>query len=295
MSAVLPSIFFTESRLDRATHLRECPEQLTRLAQTKKTHYLPVYNGRHLYTTRPEQQLWVMEEPVPGSVPCFLGILDDELWFACPLDSDQAKALEEQTGSRFTSLRRSALRLDSQQAHIAMYSRGLDLWQRNRRYCPRCGSPNRVHSAGHRLLCQQGHEQFPHIEPAIIVLISKGDRCLLSRKANWPPNVYSTLAGFVEPGETIEEAVKREMLEEANIQVTDIQYQGSQPWPFPASLMLAFTATAINEDIRLDDELEDVQWFSRTDLKNAIERGLVSIPPRFTVAHSLIDDFLRRA
>ncbi len=294
MSAVLPSIFFTESRLDRATHLRECPEQLKRLAQKKKTHYLPVYTGRHLYT-RPGQQLWVMDEPVPGSVPCFLGILDDELWFACPLDSDQAKALEAQTGSRFTSLRRSALRLDSQQAHIAMYSRGLDLWQRNRRYCSRCGTPNRVHSAGHRLLCQQGHEQFPHIEPAIIVLISKGDRCLLSRKANWPPNVYSTLAGFVEPGETIEEAVKREMLEEANIQVTDIQYQGSQPWPFPASLMLAFTATAINEDIRLDDELEDVQWFSRSDLKNAIERGLVSIPPRFTVAHSLIDAFLRRA
>jgi len=294
VSGVLPSIFFTESRLDRATHLRDRPEQLARLTRRKKARYLPVYSGRHLYT-RPDQQLWAADEPIEGSVPCFLGILDDSLWFACPLNAEQARALEAQTGSHFRSLRRSALRLDSQQAHIAVYSRGLDLWQRNRRFCPRCGTPNQVHSAGHRLLCEKGHEQFPRIEPAIIVLISKGDRCLLSRKANWPPNVYSTLAGFVEPGETIEEAVKREMLEEANIRVTNIQYQGSQPWPFPASLMLAFTATAINEDIRLDDELEDVQWFSRDDLKAAIERGLVSIPPRFTVAHTLINEFLNRA
>ncbi len=294
MKRALPSIFFTQSRLDRATHLRDSPEQLARLARSSTCHYLPVYRGRHLYT-QPDRRLWVQPQPVPGTVPCFLGILDNELWFACPLNEKQAESMSRQSWLRFSSLRRSALSLDSEQAHIAMYSRGLDLWQRNRLYCPRCGTPNQVHSAGHRLLCQQGHEQFPHIEPAIIVLISKGDRCLLSRKANWPPNVYSTLAGFVEPGETIEEAVKREMLEEANIRVTNIRYQGSQPWPFPASLMLAFTATALNEDVRLDNELEDVQWFSRQELKNAIERDLVTIPPRFTVAHTLITEFLNRA
>lgn len=289
-----PAIFFTDSRLDRATALRDRPDQLARLTRKKTTHYLPVYKGRHLYTG-PGKKLWVQDTPIAGTEPCFLGILDDELWFACPLDASQAEELMVATGSRFASLRRSALALESEQAHIAMYSRGLDLWQRNRRFCPRCGTPNRLYSAGHRLLCQQGHEQFPHIEPAIIVLITRGDRCLLSRKANWPPNVYSTLAGFVEPGETIEEAVRREMLEEANIQVTDIQYQGSQPWPFPASLMLAFTATALNEDTRLDEELEDVQWFSRSGLENAIKRGLVTIPPRFTVARTLIDAFLDHA
>ncbi len=295
MGRILPSIFFTDSRLDRATHLRGRPEQLAALATQGKTCYLPVYNGRHLYTTGAGKQLWTLDKPVPGTTPCFLGVLEETYWFACPVDGQQAQTLEAQAGQRFTSLRRSALHMDSEQAHIAMYSRGLDLWQRNRRYCPRCGTPNRVHSAGHRLLCQNGHEQFPHIEPAIIVLISKGDRCLLSRKANWPPNVYSTLAGFVEPGETLEEAVCREMLEEANIRVTNIQYQGSQPWPFPASLMLAFTATALNEEARVDDELEDVQWFSREDLKSAIKQGLVTIPPRFTVAHTLISEFLQRA
>jgi NAD+ diphosphatase len=295
MSAALPPIFFTQSRLDRATHLRDRPEQLAQWLREKKACYLPVFKGRHLYTA-PEKRLWVAEQPIADTTPCFLGVLADTLWFACPLNETQAARLQKDTGYAFSSLRRSALALDTEQAHIAMYSRGLDLWQRSRKFCPRCGTPNRVHSAGHRLLCQQGHEQFPHIEPAIIALISKGDRCLLSRKANWPPNVYSTLAGFVEPGETIEEAVKREMLEEANIHVTDITYQGSQPWPFPASLMLAFTATAVNEDIRLaDEELEDAQWFQREELRQAIERGLVAIPPRFTVSHHLIQGFLARA
>ena len=144
-------------------------------------------------------------------------------------------------------------------------------------------------------MCKNNHEQFPHIEPAIIVLVTYKDKCLLGRKREWPANAYSTLAGFVEPGETIEEAVKREVHEESNIQVEKVKYFGSQPWPFPAALMLAFTAQAINEDIKVDDELEDVQWFTRKQLQEMLKEGYVTISPRYTVAHNLIVGWLEES
>ena len=125
-------------------------------------------------------------------------------------------------------------------------------------------------------------------------MVTHEDKCLLGRKADWPTYAYSTLAGFVEPGETIEEAVKREVEEESNIRVNNIKYFGSQPWPFPASLMLAFTAEAENEDIKVDDELEDVQWFTRVQLQAMMKDGYITIAPRYTVAHNLIVNWLEQ-
>ncbi len=290
-----PEIYFTRTELDRCAALRDQTQRIEQLKKFKPCYYIPVYLGRHIYPKH-DNAFYYTEEPIPGSTPNFLGMINDnEMWFSCHLDEAQAKALEAELSCNFASLRRYALSLDDELAHVAMYSRGLDLWHRNRRFCPKCGTPNQVVSSGHRMLCENGHEQFPHIEPAIIVLVSKGDRCLLGRKPSWPPNVYSTLAGFVEPGESIEDAVHREIYEESNIRITDIQYFGSQPWPFPASLMLAFNATAINEDIRLDDEMEDVRWFTREELNHWIKQGSVMISPRFSVSNNLITHFLNGA
>jgi NAD+ diphosphatase len=285
------NIYFGTDKLDRASHLRERRAQLEEMKLSHDTKYIPVYNGRHIYMNE-HVSFYRRSNPFDCEYECFLGLVGDQMWYSCPLNEEQAIKLEAEVGKRFASLRRYALKLDDELAHIALYSRGLDLWQRNRQFCPKCGTKNRLSWAGHRMICQNNHEQFPHIEPAIIVLVTHGNKCLLGRKAEWPTYAYSTLAGFVEPGETIEEAVKREILEESNISVNNVQYFGSQPWPFPASLMLAFTADAENVDIKVDDELEDVQWFTRKQLQEMMKEGYITIAPRYTVAHNLIVKWL---
>ena len=288
------NIYFGKHKLDRASHLRERTAQLEELKLTHDVKYIPVYNGRHIYMNE-HSSFYRRSNPFECEDECFLGMVDDQMWYSCPLSDEQAHKLEQEVGKRFASLRRYALKLNDELAHIALYSRGLDLWQRNRLFCPKCGTKNKLTWSGHRLLCENNHEQFPHIEPAIIVLVTYKDKCLLGRKREWPANAYSTLAGFVEPGETIEEAVKREVHEESNIYVEKVKYFGSQPWPFPAALMLAFTAQAINEDIKVDDELEDVQWFTRKQLQEMLKEGYVTISPRYTVAHNLIVGWLEQS
>jgi len=130
---------------------------------------------------------------------------------------------------------------------------------------------------------------FPRVDPAIIVLVRRGDRCLLGRQPSWPEGRYSTIAGFVEPGESLEDAVRREIREEANILIENIAYHSSQPWPFPSSLMLGFTADALSQDILLNDgELEDAQWFTRKQLRS----GFPKLPYRLSIARRLVDDWL---
>jgi len=291
MSTQEKNIYFAKNKFDRASHLRERTAQLEEMKKNNDAKYIPVYNGRHIYMNQ-HSSFYRRSNPFECESECFLGLIGEQMWYSCPLNDEQAKKLEEEVGKRFASLRRYALKLDDELAHIALYSRGLDLWQRNRKFCPKCGTQNRLKMAGHKLLCENNHEQFPHIEPAIIVLVTHGNKCLLGRKAEWPTHAYSTLAGFVEPGETIEEAVIREVEEESNIRVGNVKYFGSQPWPFPAALMLAFTAEAENEDIEVDDELEDVQWFTRKQLQEMLKEGYVTISPRYTVAHNLIVGWL---
>jgi NAD+ diphosphatase len=136
------------------------------------------------------------------------------------------------------------------------------------------------------------HEQFPRIDPAIIVLVSDGPRALLGRQAAWPPGRYSTIAGFVEPGESLEDAVVREVAEETGVQVDQVEYHSSQPWPFPSSLMLGFTARASTFEVRLEDqELEDARWFTRAD----IERGTPKLPPPVSISFRLIEHWFDSA
>jgi NAD+ diphosphatase len=164
-------------------------------------------------------------------------------------------------------------------------------WRGRHRFCGSCGATTLPAKGGHVLICTNPecrHEQFPRIDPAIIVLVSDGDRALLGRQAAWPAGRYSTIAGFVEPGESLEDAVAREVYEETGIEVDQIEYHSSQPWPFPSSLMLGFTAHALTTEIKKrDDELEDAQWFTRTDLAN----GRPIVPPNVSISFRLIENW----
>jgi NAD+ diphosphatase len=199
----------------------------------------------------------------------------------------------ELPGEAFTELRPLAGNLPAPEASLLAYARALTLWRATHRFCSRCGTPNVAIRAGHARLCPScGTHSFPRIDPAIIVLVHDGERALLGRQASWQPGRYSTIAGFVEPGESLEDAVRREVREETGVDAHSVAYHSSQPWPFPASLMLGFMARASHTDpVMHDGELEDARWFSRAD----IQGGLVTLPPPEAISRRLIEYWLHHA
>jgi NAD+ diphosphatase len=213
-------------------------------------------------------------------------------WFRerrCVLVTVDASATSGQQES-FEELRPLACDLPVADAGLLAYARALVLWSADHRHCGRCGGATHAIRAGHARSCKQcGHTSFPRIDPAIIVLVHDGDRVLLGRQAAWPANRYSTIAGFVEPGESLEDAVRREVQEETGIHVSQIHYQSSQPWPFPASLMLGFAAQGVHATPVLNDaELEDARWLTRDELR----AGVVLLPPPESISRRLIEHWL---
>lgn len=196
----------------------------------------------------------------------------------------------EQEGERFEELRPLAADLPAGEASLLAYARALNLWKQNHRFCGRCGAPTVGIRAGHARACRAcGTNSFPRLDPAIIVLVHDGERALLGRQASWQPGRYSTIAGFVEPGESLEDAVRREVFEETGVATLEVHYQASQPWPFPSSLMLGFTARAnATAPVLHDGELEDARWFTRA----ALLAGDVKLPPETAISRRLIDAWL---
>ena len=219
----------------------------------------------------------------------FLGV-----WHGQPLYATRLPTPPRSISSPWLDLRTAAMHLDAGQAGLLAYARALCAWRDSHRHCGRCGTRLLAEAGGHRLRCPAcGQTAFPRTDPAIIVLVRDGERCLLGRQASWPAGRYSTLAGFVEPGETLEAAVAREVDEESGVLVEDCHYLGSQPWPFPASLMLAFEARARSSRIALGDELEDARWFDPDTLASGLARGAFRPPPRLSIARWLIDRWHR--
>ncbi len=182
---------------------------------------------------------------------------------------------------------------------IMAYARALMYWQRRHRFCGECGAPCLNAQAGHVRRCGDagcGAQHFPRTDPAVIVLVACGGKCLLGRQRRWPPGMHSTLAGFVEPGESLEETVIREVREESGAVVRNPVYRSSQPWPFPASLMLGFRAEAESLALDVDGrELERAAWYSRRDLRNSPENETFRLPRRDSIARRLIEDWLAEA
>ena len=222
----------------------------------------------------------------------YLGHVNDGHRFAFLLpDGPPQQGFQD---SVFTPLRRVLGELDGEAAALFAYAKGMAEWHQRHRYCGVCGAANRLEDGGFVMRCSAGHcghRTFPRIDPAIIVLVIRGNRCLLGQQASWPEGRYSTIAGFAEPGETLEDTVRREVLEETDVRVGEIQYLGSQPWPFPSALMLGFHAHARSRRIRCTDgELADARWFSRED----IMAGALCLPPPTSIAFRLIESWFDR-
>jgi NAD+ diphosphatase len=236
-------------------------------------------------------------QPLDDREAILLGVLDGDvpLWV---VEATEDEALVD--------LRAAAPVLRPEDAGLLAYAQQLVHWRTSHRFCGTCGEPTAAQEAGHVRTCPNGHTTHPRTDPVVIMLVTDGDRLLLGRQAAWPAGRYSALAGFVEPGEALEEAVAREVLEESGVTVGRVDYVSSQPWPFPASLMLGFTATYERGEPTIGDaELQDVRWFERAEIVSAAAQpesdswgtpgdagGPLALPPRLAIARRLIEHWL---
>jgi NAD+ diphosphatase len=289
---------FTSVRLDRLVEHRDDENWVRSALTADDAHYVPLWRSRSLLA-RDEQgtiavYLRPSELPEPDRIqpPTLLGADDKRTYFVVSLtDQQKDEVLAGHPGAEFADLRRASIDMDAKHAGILAYAKALHYWQHRHRFCGVCGSPNRLSSAGHRMVCSSeecARESFPRIDPAIIVLVTHGDACLLGRSPNWPPHRFSTLAGFVEPGESLEDAVAREVFEEAEVRLASIRYVSSQPWPFPASAMCGFHAEAQSRHAATSEELAEVAWFSPAELTAAVNSGAVLLPPPVSIAFQLL-------
>jgi len=291
----IPPNVFSGRYVDRLSLRRKDVAQLKEALVDPDTRFLPVWRSRNLIAVQGDNRgaLLVERQRLEGyfrdeSAAILLGRFRQSSCFAVAVDAEEPPSFG---GGEFQDLRLIGGLLPGDEAGLLAYARAMVLWHQRHRFCGSCGAPTRATSAGHVLACSNpacGTEQFPRIDPAVIVLVTDGERALLGRQASWPAGRYSTIAGFVEPGESLEDAVMREVLEETGIRSTDIEYHSSQPWPFPSSLMIGFTARAASTAVRLDDdELEDARWFSRAELAN----GQLGLPPPQSISFRLIEDW----
>ena len=203
---------------------------------------------------------------------------------------------DEVNSEGFTTLREIGAQLSPLESELALHATALSNWHRAHPRCPQCGGPTRVDLGGASRFCDTDQSQHhPRTDSAVIVLIrDRADRILLGHQPVWPEGRFSTFAGFLEPGETFEQCVSREVFEESNIKVSEIKYLGSQPWPFPASIMIAFEAVTDNPEVAKGDgeEITEVKWFTRAELKAAAADGSLLLPPSISVARKMIEGWL---
>ncbi|MGN6723552.1 MAG: NAD(+) diphosphatase [Marmoricola sp.] len=202
-----------------------------------------------------------------------------------------ARDIEAASDTQWLGLREAFGTVDSEELGLLVHAVGLAEWHQAYQHCPYCGGQLQPRDAGNVLRCSScGRDQFPRTDAAVIMLITDSeDRALLGRQPSWPVGRWSTLAGFVEPGETLEDAVRREVFEEAGVVVGEVTYAGSQPWPLPASLMLGFTGKALTTDIQVDgQEIQEARWWSREDALAGAEDGSLVIPPGISISRALI-------
>jgi NAD+ diphosphatase len=289
--------------LDRAVHRRSDTLWLrTQLLTSARLIY--VWRGLNLFELAERKKPLFLSSATLSdlSEPIFLGICQDEIaYFAVnlgepPTEQDALDAVGlDAKQARFIHLRSFDGSLFADERALLFYARVLANWRSEQKFCNRCGSPTYPEEAGHLMACSNkgcAAKHFPRSDPATIMLVHDGDNCLLGRQPSWPEGIYSTLAGFVEAGESVEEAVRREVKEESGIVVTNVRYFGSQPWPFPQSLMLGYFAQAVTREIVRGPELADARWFDIGETREILKRLSTRFPHLDTIARRLIRTWL---
>ena len=284
-------IALTRHAVERSTHLRTDEAWLAKAWEEPGTRVLVIEDGQALARIgdRTAELVFVSPEEAPGGTRFLLGVDSDGVAYfgvGGPMTGDRDLKLQR------AGLREAGTLLTDRDAGLMTHAVALANWHAVAGFCSRCGNPTKPEMSGHSRRCTvDGSEHFPRCDPAVIMLVTDpDDRCLLARNAQWPQRRVSVLAGFVEPGESAEQAVAREVHEETGVIVSTVTYAGSQPWPMPHSLMLGFraeaTTTAINVD---DDEIAEANWFSRADLRAALLSGELLMPPSLSISRWLIE------
>jgi len=288
------SLALSRSVLDRAADRRRDTEWLEKAWAAPDTQVALVAGDKLLVTTERTALQLVQPADAADGVRVFLGI-DRESGAGQTADGRAVFAIlvEGEADESYAGLREVGAVLDDREAGIAVNVIGLSNWHKVHTHCANCGEHTEVVDAGHVRQCPAcGLSHFPRSDPAIIVLVTDDqDRALLGRNEAWPEGRYSTLAGFVEPGESLEAAVRREVLEETGVVVgPEVEYAGSQPWPLPSSLMLGFYAKAASTEIEVDaDEIAEAKWFTREDLRALVEAGTMALPGNISISRRLIE------
>ena len=318
--------FYTDGALDRAAHLRRGEGWLEGLLARTDTAIVPLWRSKNLVsgladgpgksgieallgTPRGDPKAVLLEGQAAaglcetGGQVVFLGLRDGRAFIAVDLSALSAPealpALAPALASgdtAFADLRAVGPLLERREGALFAYARGMMTWHRRHLYCGLCGTPTASGEAGHLRICGKAEcatHHFPRTDPAVIMLVTDGTRCLLGRQAVWPPGMHSTLAGFVEPGESLEGAVAREVFEEVGVRVRDVRYHSSQPWPFPSSVMLGFHAEAASTEITVDEsELEAAHWFEAEWIREHDGQGGFRLPRVDSIARRLVDGWL---
>lgn len=287
--------------LERAGEIRVHEHRLRELVAGPDCRILPVWLDKNLVVDDDAvKAVWLTTTDLPlddAESPIFLGMIEGRACFALDLQAEDPRLPTLEKHGRFTELRAIGPVMADEDASVLSYARGMCHWHRRHVFCGACGHRTISIQGGHVRKCINegcGIHHFPRTDPAIIVLVNDEDRCLLGRKREWPAGRFSTIAGFVEPGEAVEQAVVREVREETGIEVGEVSYHSSQPWPFPGSVMLGFHARVSRlRDIELvDGELEDARWFTRGEIERALDRtGPLRLPPGISIARRLIEDW----
>lgn len=294
--------FFAANPVDRLVDKRRNSDWLTAQMPLATTRFVPIWRTQNLFIDEQSAEPRLLQyadlaTPMAADQVTLLGALAGITYFALDVEQDESEAPPAWLAKlgAFRDLRAVGVAVAPQLGAILAYARAMIYWQRRHQFCGDCGSPTSSTEGGFVRTCINplcGKQIFPRTDPAIIVLVQSGDRCLLARQASWPPGRYSVIAGFVEPGESLEDAVKREVMEEAGIAVNEIYYHSSQPWPFPSSLMLGFMAHATTTEFNLiDNELEVARWLTREQIRQELQDGSLKLPPGLSISRRLIESW----
>jgi NAD+ diphosphatase len=293
-----PSMRYADGDFDRAAEWRQDAEWMAARLTEPTTKIYPIWRHRYIFA---ENKAPVALAPAAADAladlgqTILLGLIGNRAHFTLDISALSEDSLTDALAGTAHDLRDVAMNLSHRTAAILAFGRGMSVWHKDHEFCGRCGGPTKVERAGHARRClgeDCGRLHFPRTDPAVITLVIDGERCLLARRATISIPRFSTVAGFVEPGETLEDAVRREVAEEVGVITGSVLYRGSQPWPFPSSLMVGYWARALNTRIQVDgEEISEAAWFTRSDIDRAVAAEEIILPPEDSISRRLVEDW----